>query len=159
MVHSAEITQNHNQTIREVHRDHKAMNEGLQLNHISDKAHTCCCISLPPICTSPIQRECGDIDAAHSESSSSEAAQCHFQGGFATLRNLKLHKLPWSRIDINFVAPHHSPQSRQTGCARARAVTLQCRSAPSFAPKSRGRTARGYRAVLPSRGTDRAEPQ
>jgi len=39
MVHSAEVTPNHNQTIREVYRDHEAMNEGLPLHHLLNNAH------------------------------------------------------------------------------------------------------------------------
>jgi hypothetical protein len=144
------------------------MNEGLPLLHISDNAHTSCYtqvtvnhevgIPFPFIRKSPIKRECGSVDAARS-------------GMIFQRRNALSSKLVLVRsvilcptaaeesLNISFVVPHHSPQSRQTGYALARAATLPCRSVPSFAQKFRGRTNPVDIAILPSPGTDQEEQQ
>jgi hypothetical protein len=76
-----------------------------------------------------------------------------------SLAHQRADRLPTNKSDIRSVEPRQAPKSRETGYALERAATLQCRSAPSFARKSRDRTARGDRAILPSPGMERAKQQ
>ena len=133
IVHSAEVTANHNQTIRDVYRDCEAQHDELSLHHISEDAHGSCYTQaianheaailkissnyeFPAIrgCNKP---QCGrrpfrnDPPARPSAFISKAALDTPFQSVFTSSPVVSRQEVAEESRDISFVEPHHSPKS------------------------------------------------